>query len=274
MRWNASTIGRRQRPVGTLAPSGLFGLREQATWRRENRWNQAIDTPSTIGTLALWLDGSDRSSLYDATTGGSLVTNGGAVARWEDKSGNGRHATQSTANNRPIWQSYGDVGGLLFDGSNDTLTGSFPTLGEQTVFLAVKLHSTAQFSRIFSQRNTGQQDFSQTGHYIPFIHDTGLAVGSWADSAVRLRTNTEANVFSIAAIHDGSALKIRLNGVDSATYNHTLNGTFAQYAIASDFSTAVAKMLLFEVVAFNTALSSGDLTKMDDYFKLKYGVAL
>jgi hypothetical protein len=50
---------------------------------------------------ALWLDASDSSTLYDAVTGGSLVAADGLVARWEDKSGNGRHATQATSGLRP-----------------------------------------------------------------------------------------------------------------------------------------------------------------------------
>jgi hypothetical protein len=49
----------------------------------------------------MWLDASDPTTLYDATVGGNLVTNGGTVARWEDKSGNVRHATQGTSTRRP-----------------------------------------------------------------------------------------------------------------------------------------------------------------------------
>ena len=58
--------------------------------------------PTDISGLQLWLDASDTSTLFDATAGGSLVTtNGSAVARWNDKSGNNRHAIQGTVNNRP-----------------------------------------------------------------------------------------------------------------------------------------------------------------------------
>lgn len=49
----------------------------------------------------MWLDASDSNTLYDSTVGGNIVTNGGLVARWEDKSGNGRHATQSTSTRAP-----------------------------------------------------------------------------------------------------------------------------------------------------------------------------
>lgn len=47
-------------------------------------------------------DANVSTSLYDATSGGSLVAANGAVARWEDISGNGNHVTQATSGNRPL----------------------------------------------------------------------------------------------------------------------------------------------------------------------------
>lgn len=63
-----------------------------------------ITTPLGItnNTCALWLDGADANTMYNATTGGSLVTTNSAVLRWEDKSGNGRHATQSNSSVAPL----------------------------------------------------------------------------------------------------------------------------------------------------------------------------
>ena len=61
----------------------------------------ALWTPAEIAT-SLWLDASDLSTIYDTSVGGSLVADGGSVGRWEDKSGNARHAIQATAGNRPV----------------------------------------------------------------------------------------------------------------------------------------------------------------------------
>lgn len=58
-------------------------------------------SPTSVANLELWLDGSDAATLYDSTSGGSLVAADGAIARWEDKSGNFRHATQGVLANRP-----------------------------------------------------------------------------------------------------------------------------------------------------------------------------
>ncbi len=58
-------------------------------------------TPAQI-TTELWLDAADAATIYSASSGGSLVADGGSVGRVEDKSGNARHATQATSGNRPV----------------------------------------------------------------------------------------------------------------------------------------------------------------------------
>ena len=54
-------------------------------------------SPANI-TTALWLDAADT---------GTVITESGAVSQWNDKSGNARHAFQSTAGARPAYTSAG-----------------------------------------------------------------------------------------------------------------------------------------------------------------------
>jgi hypothetical protein len=59
-------------------------------------------TPRSISGLALWLDASDATSLYQNSDGTvAAVNSGDPVGYWRDKSGNNRHATQATAGSRP-----------------------------------------------------------------------------------------------------------------------------------------------------------------------------
>ena len=62
-----------------------FGLQQSA--------NTIVD-PRNIANLGLWLDAADASTFTFGT--------GTQVSQWDDKSGNSRHATQSTAASRPV----------------------------------------------------------------------------------------------------------------------------------------------------------------------------
>lgn len=50
-------------------------------------------TPAELGTLSLWLDADD----------GATITIDTGVSQWDDKSGNARHATQTTSGAQPSW---------------------------------------------------------------------------------------------------------------------------------------------------------------------------
>jgi hypothetical protein len=111
-------------------------------------------TPADI-TTALWLDASDASTMFDATSGGSLVAADGAVARLQDKSGNANHATQSTSGSRPVRkvsvQNGLDV--LRFDGANHWLSGAnTPLTSNAKTIIAVTKSSNGTGGTIFQNR--------------------------------------------------------------------------------------------------------------------------
>lgn len=75
--------------------------------------------PRRISGLSVWYDAADSST---------ITLNGSAVSQWNDKSGNGYHASQSTANNQPAYNTNtrNGLAVVTFDGSNDSLvTSSF-----------------------------------------------------------------------------------------------------------------------------------------------------
>ena len=86
-------------------------------------WNETVWNPSMIST-ALWLDAADATTLFTTDSGSTLATNGSAVGRWNDKSGNTRNATQATAGSRPLFAAAGLNGKAAIDcdGTNDELS--------------------------------------------------------------------------------------------------------------------------------------------------------
>ena len=124
-----------------------------APFRRPHFVSGGISSPLDISGCGLWLDGSDASTLYDATSGGSLVAAGGTVARWEDKSGSARHATQGTAGDRPTRQTAVQNGKdvLRFDGTSDYFGVAATTITNNvsgvTLFLVAKCTNTTTVSQ-------------------------------------------------------------------------------------------------------------------------------
>lgn len=122
--------------------------------------------PREIQGCQLALDASIPTSLYDATSGGSLVAADGVVARWEDQSGNGYHATQADVNYRPFRRiaASGGCDGLEFGGANDVLVlsgGGLDVLRNVSSFAVVVTSSRDSLadatSRVTFARHTDYQ---------------------------------------------------------------------------------------------------------------------
>ena len=115
---------------------GYNGTPGKVTLAKEFTWNETTWNPSMI-TTALWLDAADATTITEI---------GGAVSQWDDKSGNGRHASQSTPASRPTYTTAGQNGQnvLTFDGSDDGLTlAANLSLGTQhSIFVAAKNSAT------------------------------------------------------------------------------------------------------------------------------------
>ena len=103
-------------------------------------------SPISVSGCVLWLDLGDTSKMYDAVTGGSLVTNNGAVARLEDKSGYGYHATNAVATARPKRSdaSFGGKTSCVFD-NTDLFSFPRPMSTTGTVFLVHNPGYNAQY---------------------------------------------------------------------------------------------------------------------------------
>jgi hypothetical protein len=240
--------------------------------------------------LQLWLAADDQTTLYDATSGGSLVAADGSVARWEDKSGNGRHATQATSGSRPLRKTaqLNGMGGLSFDGSNDTLmvnamasffSGENPSF---TVIGVAKTNATGSTQDFFSAAlsssdientrcvwNAGSQKL-QLARESPSVASTKSTSGA---------TNLGTAAKVAAWVFGGSTGRVYVNGVaDSAATDLSHPGpiTFNQAAIGSLPRQSPAVFfngLIFEVIVYNSALSDASRAAAESYLMSKWGIA-
>jgi hypothetical protein len=245
----------------------------------------ALWTPART-TTALWLDAADAGTLYDATSGGSLVAADGAIARWEDKSGNGRHVTQGTLSRRPLRrlgiQNGRDI--AEFDGTADYMyRGTSP----------ISLNSFAAFS-VFKFRSTTTSNrfaiLGRTSDNLPiFFHRTQVVSGSQFYRSVV--GDTDATLTGFNASFSTSAYIMFATTVTSSTHSffidgslfgtpatQTATGTPNQWTIGALSSSSGASGQEFADMdacefILTAGLTTSDRQRIEGYLAHKWGLA-
>jgi len=283
------------------AASGVWTLREAESMRRAGTWPSAGNVVTAIAGLQLWLDASDASTLFDATTGGSLVAADGGVARWEDKSGNARHMTQGTNGSRPTRKTaiQNNLAVLRFDGSNDfmsvpssTATFAFLHSAASTVFAVLKVASnSADGTRIYGTRVGGSNRGSQLTHWNSSVtarirHNATNGEASNDDvidnySANNFFTTNSFRLISLvsnAGAAAGSRSSLRVNG-GAATANNSVSNAASSGNSSHDLtiadSPAGGSALngdIAEIIIYDTALSDTDRSAVESYLMNKWGI--
>ena len=271
-------------------------------------WPSAsLGAPTEITGLQLWLDASDSATLFDATSGGSAVAADGGVARWEDKSGNSRHATQGTSANRPARKTaiQGGLDVLRFDGSNDSLsiassTATFKFLhsADSTVFAVFKSGTTANpgqsyYALIYTNDSAGSTvgygigtyDASPSNDAIECSVTRGVSgtsvVGNGIDNG--FASNTFALASFVTRPTNGTAANrssYRRNG-GAATTNNTATGAVSTANSQADLTigNVAASFSLFlngdiaEIIIYDSALSDTDREAVENYLLAKWAIS-
>lgn len=307
LRSNGSYIGPRPTgPVGAYngAASGIWDLRTAQRQQAAGTWPIAEFTPDVLTGLQLWLDASDASTLYDATSGGSLVAADGGVARWEDKSGNARHATQGTSANRPARKTaiQGGKDVLRFDGSNDSLsipssTATFKFLhtSNATVFVAFKpsgANPDELYMLIDNCRAGGQTGYTlfYDDRTVESRNDKILSaggVGAASYLVVSANDFSPANAFScitnVIKAADGTAgnrSRLYRNGVIDAAVNTASGSTSSDASNNLQIGEAHTGSTFFyrlngdiaEIIIYNSALSDTDREAVENYLLAKWAI--
>jgi hypothetical protein len=239
--------------------------------------------PRRIAALALWLDPSDESTLGNTSSGTGGASSNGPVKYVADKSGSGRHATQTGADSAAPTLLSGSLNGrsvLGYDGG-DSLAGSLGNLAltAQTTFAVLRLTSAALPSaRAFTQRiQSGANDFQPSGHYIPILRSSASAIGSFAGGAFRGTVSVSTNTWLVfMSRHTGSAINNRTNlGSFSTSTGLTLNSTFSDYRIGADIGSVNPEFWqdrIGELLSYSRSLSDAECNQVATYLLSKYAI--
>jgi hypothetical protein len=220
---------------------GVWTVRDAERLTRDNLWTSNI--PIRIPGLQIWFDASDSQTLFDATSGGSLVAIGGSVARWEDKSGNKRHMTQSVAESRPLLQISSGNRVVVFDGIDDVLS--------QLPFSLTNFSMFVRGDNSWRRGQDGQGDgWSITGNAI-----VNLAPAQVNGPSGNLTTNIRSLIYD-----SGVALSNFNNGVKqsaSATSGTGLRTSTIGF-MAGRFNSAFFATQAREIVVYDRVVTDSE----------------
>ena len=215
---------------------------------------------------ALWLDASDSSTLFNATTGGSLPADGQAVARWEDKSGNSRHVIQGTGVSQPLRKTsiQNSKDAIRFDGANDELVVA-TTIQPRTVITVQKTSNTAKVQQtIFRATALTCLARYETTNILVF-YDSLYIISAAVSNSTTLITSCVFGNSSANAYSNGSLIGTDASGswTNLGAGNFYVGGFSGSEGFEGDF---------FEILVFPTVLSNTDRQAVEAYLNAKWAV--
>ena len=236
--------------------------------------------PKTLGTLALWLDGADRSRMFSDDAATTLSADDGQVAVYKEKA-NGYNLAQTIANNRPLVRANTKNGRsvLEFDGSNDSLIS--PALVENwaalTAFAVFNQTSTAGNAAVGRLFQRTARIWFRSSDSLNFFFD-GLVTPFGSSSGAGSVTNN--NWFYATLNHNGGGGATdspqRVNGTDGGSGSGP--GTPPSVANAEVFvgqrsgNDRPFAGYIAEKMIYSQSLSAAAVLKAEGYLKTKWGL--
>ena len=270
-------------------------------------------SPKSIANLFAWFDAADTASLFSDDAATTTVAADSQVAVWRDKSGNGYHLTQRTANNRPLWRQnfINNKPAIEFDGSNDSLAlrdGSNNLVfsanlaaSQALSYVAVSIGDTSTSQVVFSFKRNNLEDYTSGAAFyttalanrFDYVFGKGSGSTNTLKYAVRSHTNT-STVFSILSGSGSAASNAaigRYNGADQSLATPS-GGTMALSLFLGEGSGSHNLCVgargfsanntlggwmdgkIAELMLFTRALSASEFLRIERYLSAKYAITL
>lgn len=251
--------------------------------------------PRDFQGLQIWLDASDRTTIFDRTDGGSLPNDKNPVALWVDKGPNSNPFIQATPSNRPIRKSQqlNSLDGIYFDGSNDFLYRNLNVF-DTTVSVLVVADFDNNTSRraiidlniaggTFQHFTIEQNTFQTVGNrYGFYASNTSLDSDCVTSSGVKLfcviANTTVGNsiinntIYRINGI--SRTLTIRAGGGSYANYTTTNGVGLGDFNVDGGGGGIRLAGHIYEVIVYNILLSSNQINTIENYLIKKWRIPL
>jgi hypothetical protein len=219
----------------------------------------------------LWLDAADNSS---------LVMDGTNVTTWRDKSGNGKNAT---ATGTPTYLS---GGGINFNGSSYFLNQTFTmNLSQRSIFIVMQetTHIVNRGILSFIPNPSSGEDYATTTGLVVETDYEGLSFRGNLFSGAEYTSALGSTILLVKAIYNDN-MNVRtgsgyLNGTNATnvTAGYTA-GTCSGYGVGGRWlsgsmsDTLRLNGVIYEIIVFNTALTTSQRQTIEGYLAHKWGL--
>ncbi|MCA9682818.1 MAG: hypothetical protein KC457_11520 [Myxococcales bacterium] len=230
---------------------------------------QAVNSPDSQQSTAIPRPVWNSLALWPRADAGVNVNQYG-VYRWDDQSPASNNATQSSSTALPkiVYQVLNTYPVLRFDGNDFFVLNSALKLSQHTIFVVVKSSKPDNgFHMILGAGgNTANTQFR--------FEDSSSVLFAGLGNGMPIFTSPTGNnkiYHTMSVTYNGSAWKVRRDGVLKSTNNFQVQGTwdlrdigawFGQYHLVGD---------LAEIIVYNRALTTSELNSVQDYLDDKYG---
>jgi hypothetical protein len=234
-------------------------------------------TPARLGTqVAAWFDADDAAT---------ITLNGTGVSQWNDKSGNGRHVSQSNAGAQPTYTT-GQLNGrpiVAFDTTDDrlfTTSGGADGVDDTSMFVVMRMNAGgANEDTPVGIGLSGQLRRVRTLYRA--INGTALEFEGWGNAATSsLSWDIGGSYHIFGARQAGQAVQLRRDGVAA-------NTTFFQSPLTVNSNNLYLGGLddgaggnrrtdgnFAEVLVFYTSINDATTRLVERYLSNKWGIAL
>ena len=225
---------------------------------------------------ALWLDASDSTTLFQSNGGAAASADGDPVGYWLDKSGNNRHASQTSGSNKPMLkvgvQNSKNI--VRTNGTSSFMTISTLTMNAPfAIYLVVKKSSSAAVMELAGVNATSNrylfENYSDSKTYYPFKNSS--------NTTLNIFTSPTMDVYSsfvlLNASTDGTTGTLKRNNV--ATTNSpqsSPNATSGSWDVLFKGDSAFSGCDFAETLWFQSAHDATTQALVLDYLKAKWGI--
>jgi len=220
-------------------------------------------SPSDISGLQFWLRADDLA-----------LSDGDPVGTWTDRGGGSHNFTQATSGAKPLYKTNiaGSMPGVLFDGTDDYLDGGdLQSLFPSAATLFIVFQTVGNNKDWVLARNNGNDTWfykaDQSGQGYMGVFRTAR-IGGYPAAGVFSNANGRRQSFALKS--SSSTYQVFVNGTAQTAQTASYDDGSTYFYLGGSPSDPQGQNrwfpgYLFEVIAYDSALSSTDIASLSTY---------